>query len=372
MSDLQLSPADLAMLQAQGNQAPLAAPSAQDLAMLQPAALYQQPAANPDAAYLTAPQPAATPTPQDLAAMSNSDPNGLTSADVPAQGAAAPMQNPATLGAGSPGQDPTPANANTTGISGNPATNPYTPDGAADQGGAGTAPQQTPAFDETGKPTKGFRAWVNENDLLQKGQSYPVTHVNKLAEIYAEGLMRAKATPSPQIVTANGHPYMLLGNNTPVDLDKEPKFHQAQLADGTLGQVDASTGKFAPFTDGNGQPIKGKLGGQADAMNAVSAMANNQQLQTLQTQAADLTAKLSSGQKQNPHFWQDQTPYAQQLVKVQSQIAALNSPQAQAVAPTAAAAAPSAPVVTGPDDYAKLPVGAQFVFNGQTLTKKGQ
>ena len=313
--------------------------------------------------------------------MSNSDPNGFTSnAPAPAPAGPAAMPSPATLGvSAAPAQQQESLAPDQAGQQ--MAPQQYTDPSGNSQGQvpqAADQSQQNPAFDGAGKPTKGFRAWVNENDLLQKGQSYPVTHVNKLAEIYAEGLMKAKATPSPQIVTANGHPYMLLGNNTPVDLDKEPKFHQAQLADGTLGQVDAATGKFAPFTDGNGQAIKGKLGGQADAMNAVSAMANNQQMQTLQSQAADLTAKISGGQSKAPHFWQDQTPYAQQLVGIQAKMAMLQSGQSQApivatsANPSAAPATPTAPVVTGPDDYAKLPVGAQFVFNGKTLTKRAQ
>ena len=78
------------------------------------------------------------PGPQEISSFPPSDPNNLTSGPDK-------IQDPATLGvspstaAGSPGQDPSATNAGDVGASGNPATNAYTPGGAADQGAVATA-----------------------------------------------------------------------------------------------------------------------------------------------------------------------------------------------------------------------------------------
>jgi hypothetical protein len=89
-----------------------------------------------------APQSVAGPQmdPQTIA-MANSDPNGLTS------GPDGPPWLPLPGNPGSAGNDPTVSNASDMGVSGNAATNPYTPNGSSDR--ALAAASQTPQTDQS-------------------------------------------------------------------------------------------------------------------------------------------------------------------------------------------------------------------------------
>ena len=196
---------------------------------------------------------APAPTPQDLAAMSNSDPNGFTT------NRSQSMPDPATLGiapastgVGSPGQDPTAANAGNVGASGNPETNAFIPGGAADQGGG----QQQAGGDAPGTETA-------PNQSIATSLGFP-----DFPTWCKEAKMPRQVMPDERKVILEKYltsQENFLSRHQPMKDQKPNPTSMAQLQDGTLGRVDNVTGKFTPVTDAQGNIIKGALKGN-DAM----------------------------------------------------------------------------------------------------------
>lgn len=294
-------------------------PSPSDFASLQPAALYQQAPPNLDAAYLYAPTPA-TPTAADLSAISNSDPNGFISSDIPSSPASTsyPIQDPSTLGAGQIPNQPAAAQGQVVqGPDGNPLVLP--PNTGADNTFAGQqpAPAVNPGKDGGDSQTDGqstapgFWSFYRSVTGFPKGTLVPQKHVLDMQKMYAETFLKAKNTPPARMVSVNGHQWIQQGN-TLLPADQKPvSTQQIELPDGTLARYvtdsnspdylkaqrvyDASTGQplrvqtasnrpvaptriqlndgtigmassdgyFQPVTDASGNIIKGRLPGMA-------------------------------------------------------------------------------------------------------------
>lgn len=266
---------------------------------------------NVDAAYLNGSMPApAQPTPQDLSASQYpSDPNGLVQ-----QESVSPDQV---------GQQIAPQPSAQADTNGNPVMTGSVPEQEQPQ----QSSQQSP------KDQKLFWDWYKTTFQVRKGDMVDSKHVNAMQLAFANATLKAKETPPPQIINANGHHYLQVGNTV---LDAEPKadrFHQVQLADGTLGQVDRESNTFTPFKDGSGQIVKGKSSG-IDVNGVV--------MQGLQQQAAELASKVASNPDAKPMFGDS---YATQLRSVQAKMAALQNPQ-QIAPPTTQPAPTAIPAAT--------------------------
>ena len=347
-----LSPEDLALLNQMQNAQPgqgnaLPAPSPEDLAALQPPALYQQPAIDPrtqqmDQAFLdqVATPPAATQAP-------NQDPS---QAPAPALQPGDLMTDPSNgLTSNAPQQ------VQATGADGQPLVLPANSGASNAYAGQQPSPQQDQqGGGESAKPSKNFWNWYKETYGVKPGDQVDASHVQKLQQIYAETTLKAKEIPPPMVRTVNGHTYLFAGNNTPINADqKENPTSMAQLQDGTLGRVDNVTGKFTPVTDAQGNIMKGALKGNDAMMEQLSQM--GQQPPKPAATPGSHWWNLGAKPSPTPSAVPGPTPYNP-------------SPSASA-SPTPSA---QPPVVTTPDDYAKIPAGAQFVFNGKVLTKRGQ
>ena len=264
-----------------------------------------------DAAYLNGPMPVpAQPTPQDLeASQYPSDPNGLVQ-----QESMTPDQA---------GQQIAPQPSAQVDPNGNQVMTGSVPDQEQ--------PQQSP------KDQKLFWDWYKTTFQVRKGDMVDSKHVNAMQLAFANATLKAKETPPPQVINANGHHYLQVGSTV---LDAEPKpdrFHQVQLADGTLGQVDRESNTFTPFKDSAGQIVKGKTSGID-----VDALQRQGQMMQLQQQAADLASKVATDPKGGPWIG---ASYADQLRAVQAKMAALQNPQ-QIAPPTTKPAPTAIPAAT--------------------------
>lgn len=395
-----ISTEDLAMLQqlqnGQQGQYNVPAPSSEDLASLQPPALYQQPQIDPrtqqmDQAMLdqVSVPPAATqpPSQQDLAAISPSGQQGQNMpGDIPLDANGQPLQLPPNTGAANlyGGQQP---------VSQDPAGN---------------------SNSKESDPPPGFWNFFRAATGLPKGTMVPNSKVIEFQKMYGESLLKAKSIPLSRMIMANGHQWVQQGN-TLLPADPKPvATQQIDLGNGTIGRyvTDPTSPdylKAQPVYDAStGQPVISNTG-----KGNFGDIANYGARQDLSKQIGDLTTKIAAGQKP---WWGPS--YEEQLKGVQAQLqvlsngsggtqdsASVSSPPINAIgqnpqpSPASSQLDPytikalykfgkisksdavamlnngsgnsssPVPTVSGPDDYAKIPAGAQFVFNGKVLTK---